>query len=163
MKMAALFSEDRRFRWWLSRQWGEGPYCAFIGLNPSTADEDVDDPTIRKCITYARSWEHGGLLMLNLYAWRATKPVELWKRNDRDQDVVGRDGNTLPHMLRYLSEFGATRIVAAWGQGKQRSRGVKIAAGFPRLDCLMRNDDGSPAHPLYLPSGLLPEPWNYTA
>jgi hypothetical protein len=77
MHRAALFSRDRRFRYRLGRRWGQGAAVCFVLLNPSTADEVVDDPTIRRCIAFARSLGYGGLEVVNLYAYVATDPAEL--------------------------------------------------------------------------------------
>jgi hypothetical protein len=72
---AAVLSECGRYRYVLTRTWDHDlAACAFIGLNPSTADAHEDDPTIRRCIRFARDWGHGGLIMLNLFAWRSTDP-----------------------------------------------------------------------------------------
>lgn len=165
MKTAAEFSADRLHRWWLSREWGSEPWCAFIGLNPSTADETQDDPTIRRCINFSRSWEHGGLLMLNLYAYRATDPRELWAAEKRGVSIVGQQ-NYFCDLLERTRQFSVTRIVAAWGAGGgERGKQFGIAARLVGInfDCLMKTKQGHPQHPLYLPSGLLPEPWNYGA
>lgn len=74
----AILSEDRKYRYILSRTWDETkPTVLFIGLNPSTADEKTDDPTIRKCINYAKCWGYGKILMANLFAFRSTILIEL--------------------------------------------------------------------------------------
>ena len=74
----AILSEDRKYRYILSRTWDETkPTVLFIGLNPSTADEKTDDPTIRKCINYAKCWGYGKILMANLFAFRNTILIEL--------------------------------------------------------------------------------------
>ncbi len=76
----ALFSDCQRFRYWLSRTWNVAqPTVAFIGLNPSRADLTVDDNTVRKCQMFARRWGYGRLLMLNLFAYRATDPQNMWR------------------------------------------------------------------------------------
>ena len=75
MKKDAVLSEDRKYRYLLSRNWDDTkPTVLFIGLNPSTADEKEDDPTINKCISYAKSWGYGKVLMANLFAFRSTNP-----------------------------------------------------------------------------------------
>ena len=72
----AVFSPCRTYRYALSRVWAaDKPYALFIGLNPSTADETLDDPTIRRCIDFAKRWGYGGLVMANLFAYRATDPA----------------------------------------------------------------------------------------
>ena len=77
MERGARLSPCRTYRYALWRRWGEGPPAMFIGLNPSTADETADDPTIRRCIAFARSWGHGALCMANLFAYRATQPADI--------------------------------------------------------------------------------------
>jgi hypothetical protein len=166
MKTAAEFSADRRYRWWLSREWDEGgTWCAFIGLNPSTADENADDPTIRRCINFARSWGHNGLLMLNLYAYRATDPREMWDAQNKGISISGVQNYFSDLILRPTTQFPqVSRLIAAWGTGGgERGKEFGIAARMVgvKLDCLMKTKHGHPQHPLYLPSGLLPEPWNY--
>ena len=70
-----IFSQDREFRYTLWRQWGRVvKTVAFIGLNPSTADEQVDDPTVRRCIRFAKDWGYDAMWMMNIFAFRATDP-----------------------------------------------------------------------------------------
>lgn len=73
----AIFSADRLYRYTLTRRWDGRPMMAWIGLNPSTADETEDDPTIRRCTGFAKAWGYGGMVMLNLFAYRATDPKEM--------------------------------------------------------------------------------------
>lgn len=74
VESSARFSDCRRYRYTLTRRFADGPTVAFIGLNPSTADEHADDPTIRRCLGFAKRWGYGELVMLNLYALRSTDP-----------------------------------------------------------------------------------------
>lgn len=75
---SAVLSADRRYRYGLFRIWDlERPLAMFVGLNPSTADETDDDPTIRRCVRFASDWQYGGLIMANLFAYRATSPRDL--------------------------------------------------------------------------------------
>ena len=149
----AVLSEDGRYRYRLSRVWGDGPRVTFILLNPSTADEQFDDPTLRRCINFARDWGYGALSIVNLYALRATDPSELWKADD----PVG------PENGRYLAEAGKTGdpLIAAWGTHakNQRVQEVVTIAGFENLACLRVTKSGTPSHPLYLPKNLAPVPW----
>jgi hypothetical protein len=79
MKKDAILSQDRKYRYVLSRIWDESkPMVVIIGLNPSTADEKDDDNTITKCINFAKQWGYGGLYMLNLFAFRATSPSDMF-------------------------------------------------------------------------------------
>ncbi|GHX72979.1 hypothetical protein VCSRO16_3593 [Vibrio cholerae] len=73
MKNTAELSKCRKYRYALWRTWdSDKPFAMFIGLNPSTADEKNDDPTLRRCINFAKSWGYGGVCMANLFAFRAT-------------------------------------------------------------------------------------------
>ena len=122
---SATFSECRRYRYSLSRVWEWSDFQAvFVGLNPSTADESNDDPTIRRCIGFAKDWGFGGILMLNLFAFRATKPEDM-KLAD---DPVGPDNDkTLRH---WLDQYQG---LACWGNhGSHLNRGIEIIpdAGF---------------------------------
>ena len=138
----AAISDCGRYRWWLSRTWGDAPPLVFIGLNPSTADASQDDPTIRRCIGFARRERCGGLLMLNLFAFRATDPHLLYGVPDR----VGGENN------RYLRTLATGKVVAAWGAhalAPARAAEVRKLLSVPLL-CLGTTKDGSPRHPLYV-------------
>ena len=105
---SAEFSPDRIYRYALYRTWDETkPRVMFIGLNPSTADESKDDPTIRRCKNYAFDWGYGGLIMANLFALRATKP-KIMKEHALP---IGRDNNYWLESLARDAEI----IIAAWG------------------------------------------------
>jgi len=152
MHRSAMLSTDRRYRYTLWRLWGPGGYAAFIGLNPSTADETSDDPTIRRCIGFARAWGFGGLCMLNLFAFRATQPADM----KRTADPVGELNDVT------LAELAGSAgvVVAAWGaNGTHRGRDAQVRAMLPRLHYLRLTKDGHPGHPLYLPASLRPVEW----
>lgn len=154
------FSPCRKYRYTLWRTWdyeyGENtrgevqpPYVQFIGLNPSTADETQDDPTIRRCKAFAKAWGFGAMCMTNLFAWRDTDP----KKMKKVPSPIGEDND------KWLAEIasGASVIIAAWGKdGSHLYRGTKVKQLIPNLKCLRKNKDGSPEHPLYLPSNLTP-------
>lgn len=128
----------------------------FIGLNPSTADEVNDDPTIKRCIAFAQAWGYEGLCMTNLFAFRATYPKDMMKADD----PVGPDND---QTLRDLSE-GAGVVVAAWGvDGTYGGRHNAVRAMLPNLHYLRLTKDGHPGHPLYLPKILVPIPWTKAA
>lgn len=134
---------------------GGDRYLFVIGLNPSTADEHKDDPTIRRCIDFAKRWGYSSLCMANLFAWRDTLPRNM----KRAHDPIG------PENDRYLTEaaLGAGLILAAWGRhGSHLNRGNVVRAmiedtAFRALNCLGYNADGSPKHPLYIPATTIPE------
>ncbi len=150
----AAFTAGRRYRLALWRNWNSGEgRILFVGLNPSSADESRDDPTLRRCIGFARRWGYGGLLMANLFALRATRPQQL--RAARDPVGDGTD-----RWLAWLAA-DAAMIVACWGNhGSMLDRDRAFSARQPRLWCLRRNRDGAPAHPLYLPGGVAPRRWH---
>lgn len=139
----ALFSVCRRYRYMLKRVWDEQlPVVAFIGLNPSVADDSDDDRTIRRVIGFSRDHGFGALYMLNLFGWVTPYPREL----ARCEDPVGENDH---HLLRYGHE--AATVVFAWGASVfARPRLGLIRQHFPKGQCLAVNRDGSPGHPLFL-------------
>ena len=139
----ATFSDCRKYRYALSRTWdGKKKTVLFIGLNPSTADENIDDPTIRRCINYAQNWGYGSLLMVNLFAYRATIPTEL----KNVKNPIGNDNDL--HITELLKK--ADLAVATWGnEGSLLNRDKDVKKIIPNLMCLNINKSGQPAHPLY--------------
>ena len=149
---SANFSPCRTYRYALWRRWGRGDYAMFIGLNPSTADEKSDDPTIRRCVGFAKSWGYGALCMANLFAYRATDPTEM----KRAIDPIGVEND---FRLIELAK-GAAVVVAAWGtHGEHKRRDQSVRLLVPNLQYLRLTKDGHPSHPLYLPADLQPQPW----
>jgi hypothetical protein len=149
----ADISSCGRYRYRLWRRWGYGGFVLFIGLNPSTADASVDDPTIRRCVDFAQAWGFGGVMMVNLFAWRATDPRDMMAA----KDPVGPDNNAaLIHA--YLTTEMA---IAAWGtRGAFLGRDAAVRDLLPDLHCLRLTRDGHPGHPLHLPRELRPMPWS---
>ena len=139
----ATFSDCRKYRYALSRTWnGKKKTILFIGLNPSTADEKIDDPTIRRCINYAQNWGYGSLLMVNLFAYRATMPSEL----KNVKNPIGNDNDL--HIIELSKK--ADLAVAAWGnEGTLLNRDKEVKKILPNLMCLKINKSGQPSHPLY--------------
>lgn len=153
MKNTAKLSRCRNYRFALWRTWDDSkPRVMFIGLNPSTADEKTDDPTLVRCMNYARGWGFGGVCMANLFAFRATAPAQM-KAVD---NPVGR-GND-----RWLQKLAqeAGLVVAAWGNhGAYLGRSDRVRGLLPGLHCLKLNSTGEPAHPLYQRADVQPVPW----
>lgn len=152
----AVISECGLYRYRLSRKWRADPDCVFVMLNPSTADAAQDDPTIRKCIGYSKAWGYGGLVVVNLFAYRDTDPDAM----KRYKVPVGPDNDR--HLLEVTRE--APLVVCAWGKGgahQGRGREVEklLTEGGVRLHALELNGDGSPKHPLYLAGDLKPFLW----
>ena len=122
----------------------------FIGLNPSTADEVEDDPTIRRCVGYAKSWGFGEVVVGNLFAFRATNPNMLLEV--RDPIGPRNDG-----WLKRMAE-DADLVIGAWGNhGKLMGRSSRVLEMIPGIYCLKVNKSGHPAHPLYLKAGTQPK------
>lgn len=139
----AVFSHDRKYRYALWRIWDEKPVCMFIGLNPSTANEYSDDPTIRRCESFAGGWGYGGLCMANLFAYCSAYPSDLIT-----QDAVGSDNDD---WIRYLAAYSGI-VVACWGAfWMTAERAKKVMELIPELYCLGTTKSGNPKHPLYLP------------
>ena len=152
MERGAVFSPCRTYRYALHRKWGQGACALFIGLNPSTADEKRNDPTIRRCIGFARSWGYDGLVMANLFAFRATQPADM----KLAADPVGPDNDAT--LCQLAKDAGV--VVAAWGaHGAHLDRGAQVRAMLPGLHHLRLTKDGHPGHPLYLPASLTPQLW----
>lgn len=153
----ATFSEpDRVYRYLLWREWDPArPRVLFVMLNPSTADETVLDPTLRRCLGFAQRWGFGSFTIANLFALRSTDP----KRLREVEDPVGplNDG--------YLSAAAMTagRVVAAWGaHGGLYHRADAVTRMLrPCVDlmALRLTSAGDPGHPLYLPAALEPFVW----
>lgn len=140
----AIFSEDRRYRYQLWRIWDESKHkIMFIGLNPSTANESTDDPTIRRVIRFAKDWGYGGVLMGNLFALISPYPNDLFTSND----PLGDNDKHLKVMVE-----SAEKVVFAWGAFSQAvNREAEVSSWIDGY-CLGKNKDGSPKHPLYLKS-----------
>jgi len=148
----AQMSDCGRYRYTLWRRWGPGRVAMFIGLNPSTADAEIDDPTIRRCVGFARSWGYDGLMMCNLFAWRATKP--------RDMLTVEEPIGPLNNDTLRTACMDAAVVVAAWGvNGRHRGRDWEVRGMLPHLHYLKLSKGGHPYHPLYLPATLRPTEW----
>lgn len=162
--LGTVLSPDRQYRYVLERVWDSsnidnGAIC-FVGLNPSTADETIDDNTIRVCRNYAESWGYCRLLMVNLFAYRATQPTDM----RRAADPVGPENNA---WLAKASE-ASIEVICAWGANgsfKDRDREVLKIMCKDRLytdsvKCLTLISGGQPHHPLYLKRDIRPFPYN---
>jgi hypothetical protein len=147
----AILSLCGTYRYLLTRTWdaNRSPAC-WVMLNPSTADATQDDPTIRRCVGFARDWGCGGIVVVNLFAFRATDPAALRTA----PDPIGPDNDN--HIRRAVTIGGAT-VVCAWGaHGTLLGRGRSVADLIRSLgvvpQCLGTTRDGQPRHPLYVPS-----------
>ena len=144
MEKKANISKDKIYRYTLSRTWDSTkPTVLFIGLNPSIADENIDDPTITRCINFAKDWGYGTLLMANLFAFRSTYPKEIYLIDD----PIGKDNDH--YILECVKQ--SDLIIACWGNnGTYMDREKIIKELVPNLYCLQKNKNGTPHHPLRL-------------
>lgn len=150
---SAVISECGKYRYTLSRKWGEGGTCCFVMLNPSTADADVDDPTIRRCMRFAASWGYGELVVVNLFAFRSPSPTEM----KRQFSPIGSKNDEWIQDAVLRSKV----VVCAWGKdGAFLNRGERVLKDIRVLGvqpCYLKlNGDGHPGHPLYLRGDLQP-------
>lgn len=153
LEATAKISECGKFRYELSRQWRvgtEGKFVLWCMLNPSTADGESDDPTIRKCVGFSKKWGYGALVIVNVSAYRATDPRELKKSGyqvEPENRAIIRE-----------SALKANLIIAAWGnhatsqQVWDTFRLLRKGSDFNRpIRCLGKTKRGMPKHPLYVP------------
>lgn len=156
MKRGAVIAQDRRYRYNLTREWGgEGGRVCWIMLNPSTADGEKDDATIRRCIDYSQRWGYSSLVVVNLFAYRSTDPRHLRRRLMFGDDIVGPDNDEWITKEAKASEL----LVAAWGvNGRLEDRDVEVIMLLqPRpLHALATTVAGHPSHPLRLSKSLTP-------
>lgn len=161
-------THDRKNWRWLGakdgagEELGEPKTCLFVMLNPSTADGEIDDPTIRRCIGFAKAWRYEYLEVVNLFAYRATKPADLFAFAKAGGDIIGVENSTIiaNAALRagiVICAWGANATAQEYGFHVDTVRGwldaaPQFALGFTK--------DGSPRHPLYAPldAPLMPMP-----
>ncbi len=147
--MSAVISDCGKYRYRLDRRTpvpiGDERQMLFIMLNPSTADAELDDPTIRKCRGFCERAYHGGFTVVNLFAYRATDPAELKKASD----PIGPEN--MRHIMKAASE--ADTIICAWGtKGSFGRQNEKVINALKENDlfALELTKDGHPKHPLYI-------------
>ena len=156
-KITAVFSDCQKYRYQLREIWDESkPLVMWLLMNPSVACIDYADPTLIRTGKFARSWGCGGQLVANVHAYRATDKNRLLEV----KDPVGPKNDEM--ILKMANE--AKTIVLAFGQPPKmlRSRGqdlIKLLKDYSGLSYLRLSQDGTPSHPLYLPSTLTPKPY----
>jgi hypothetical protein len=151
VRKTAVLSDGGVYRYRLTRHWGDSPLMPFVMLNPSTADANVDDPTIRRCMGFARRENAGGIAVVNLYGLRATDPAELRKT----KDPFGPDNRANISMLGMEAAAAGLPVVCAWGTGGWvKSADVAtihlLKGTGAKLVCLGTTKAGHPKHPLYI-------------
>lgn len=158
-KTGADFSLCRKYRYKLWRIWDNNkPIMMFLMLNPSTADETQNDPTVERCERRARMSSFGGVVICNIFAFRATDPKDMKAASD----PIGPDNNTI-----IIAESKAAEIVVcAWGNhGSFNNRSAEIKkmlfAEHIVVHAIKISKSGEPAHPLYQPYARVPLFWTY--
>jgi hypothetical protein len=154
----ATFSEDRRYRYLLWRTFGEGPTVNYVLLNPSSADEARNDPTVERCVRRGLIMGYAKVLVTNIFALRSTDPGQLY----RAEDPIG------PYNDRAILQAAreARSVVCGWGNhGEYLDRGRQVlellqAAGIAP-HCLTVTRSGQPGHPLYVAYNVQPRRWEY--
>lgn len=150
MKKGAIISDCGKYRYRLWRIWNEAnPLVMFIMLNPSTADSNLDDPTIRRCIGFAGSWGYGGLYVGNLFAYRSTDPKQL-------KSVIDPRGKDNDYHLRQMV-MKCSIVICAWGNGYEYPNDSICGIPESLMHYIDLSKDGIPKHPLYLKKSLKPK------
>ncbi len=155
IKRSAKLSDCGHYRYTLRRAWhlnraDKSTTITFIGLNPSTADASIDDPTLRRCMSFSDKWGYKTLYMVNLFGYRATDPKKLYTCID----PVGIDND------KYIKAAirKSSMVIACWGEhGNLLSRDKAVNTRYSeKLHSLRINKSGQPAHPLYLSATVKP-------
>jgi len=148
---SAVISECGKYRYELRRQWSEDRALDIIMLNPSTADADVDDPTIRRCIGFAKREGFGGIRVMNLFAYRASSPADMLEQG---WAAVGAGNDALLQEMLREAARAKSPVLAAWGAHGihgMAKRVQQLARHYgARLVCLGKTNGGHPRHPLYV-------------
>ena len=152
MQSGAVITDNYRYLLW--REWdSSNKTISFIMLNPSRADAEVNDPTITRCINFAKSWGYGRLEVVNLFAYRTPHPSLL----KQAAEPIGK------HNERYIIESveKSDRIILAWGNHgtwrKQDLYTLELLKNYTHLYSLGITKKGCPRHPLYLRSNIKPQ------
>ncbi len=161
--IGAVLSDDGVYRYRLWRIWDQDlAPTAFVMLNPSTADATVDDPTIRRCMGFARSWGAGGIVVVNLFAYRATDPADLVRALRARHHIRGPERDA--HLRAVFSVVDT--VVCAWGAHHLAEAVAPEVLGLVpkgiQVSCLGRTKEGHPRHPLYLAATTRREPFDVT-
>jgi len=156
IKKKAMISSDGIYRYSLERIWGDpliyGDFCQWIMLNPSIADDKIDDPTIRRCVSFAKSWGCDRIRVLNLFAFRSASPKEM----KSSTDPIGPKNN---YLLETFCQTNMSKMtVLAWGNhGDWMGRDKEVSRMFPNAWCLGKTKQNQPRHPLYVKKSVVPE------
>lgn len=154
----AVFSRDGQYRYLLWRRAYIAPFMGLGMLNPSTAGEEDNDPTVNRGIGFAVAQQLAGPLVWNLNAFRATDPADM----KRAADPIGPLNNSAIDLALMLCQI----TIAGWGThgtfgARDHAVRRRCAAAGAQLHALRLTKDGHPSHPLYLPASLAPQPWDF--
>ena len=168
----ASLSSDGCYRWWLRRRLGTGEGClVFVGLNPSRADGQHDDPTLRRLIGFARHWGYRELLVLNLFARMSPSPAALLRVKD---PIGGLNDAILNRWFNHWSRTSGVDLWCGWGaNGARWDRAQLVLGNIQRLLPQRRSSvpdsphplmlgqtvSGQPRHPLYAPRNACLRPF----
>lgn len=163
---SAIISDDGLYRYSLNRWWDNSrPTDMWIMCNPSTADANLDDATIRRCIGFSKRFGSGGFTVVNAYAYRATKPADLWAAKRSGVDIIGPECNAW--ITAHLRTNCDNRVIVAWGAHPDHDRVHEVrelieAQGREAL-CLGTTKHGEPRHPLMLSNATEIQPYLWSA
>lgn len=148
------------YRYWLSWRWSAAPALYVWMLNPSTATNEKLDPTCAGLVSRAKAWGYGAVIVINLFAYRATQPADM----KRYAAPIGPHNNHMTALFLQQALADGSPVIAAWGaDGKHRDREAwAVEAARARgitLTAFCVNADGSPHHPLRISHALRPQPW----
>ena len=164
---SAIISDDGLYRYQLTRKWSDAAPMTFAMLNPSTADAAKDDPTIRRCMGFARREGCGGIVVVNLFGLRVTRPVHLFDKTVADDPNGPENVHHVDDAIDYALDHLAP-VVCAWGAAKNVEKSPAYVGWFAASDdddswlsfqCLGTTADGSPRHPLYVKADQPLEVW----
>jgi hypothetical protein len=159
---SALFSECETYRYSLRWVWDERlPLMIVCMLNPSTATHEDLDPTISGLIKRAKNWDYGGILVVNLFAYRSPSPAVM----KASADPIGPDNDLIIHRALVLAQESAQSLICGWGaNGTFLDRHAWMLEAAQAHDVQLRafkiNANGTPVHPLYQKHDIVPAPWN---
>ena len=146
IRKSAIISEDGKYRYRLDRFWSGEHALVFVMLNPSTADANIDDPTIRRCMGFARREGAGGIIVVNLFALRATDPFLLTTATN----PIGPQNREIVASVFDAARRQGVPIICAWGACKSVKFWREALNDRGPFMCLGKTRNGSPRHPLYV-------------
>lgn len=162
---SANISEDDLYRYSLERYWALGKALPFIMLNPSTADHTKDDPTIRRCVSFAVALGYSGAVVYNLFAYRTPSPQVLMEMAIHGQDIVGPENDRILSNVLMDAAAHCDPVIVGWGNAlppkfmQPRVDWLKALPGAESMHALGVTKGGHPRHPLYLPADARPHYW----